>query len=69
MSFQNTLAKFSIEDILNKFARNFVDEGLDKIDVALKTEIESQLTTSGPSDEIRHWLDGEYLVGDECLTD
>lgn len=68
-SFQQEIAKAVDSEILTNYRANFVEVGLDGIDVQLKAIITESLKSKGHSQEIRDWLNGKYTVGDECLTD
>lgn len=54
---------------LKAFGDTFVTLGLDGIDLDRKQQILSTLNESRFSKDIIDWLNGKYLVGDECLTD
>ncbi|MFO0699530.1 MAG: beta-N-acetylglucosaminidase domain-containing protein [Nitrospira sp.] len=63
------LAGAELASSLKAFGETFVTLGLDTIDVDRKVHILSTLSENRFSRDIVDWLDGKYLVGDECLTD
>lgn len=63
------LAGAAFVSSLKAFGAAFVTQGLDTIDEDRKAHILSTLNENRFSRDIADWLDGKYLVGDECLTD
>lgn len=55
--------------LLKNNEKVFVEFGLDKIDHDKKQELIQSLDNSPCSIEVKDWLEGKYLVGEECLTD
>lgn len=71
-SFYRMAAKLAGDDLellLRRDKRAFLEMGLDKIDEGKKKEIVSALSRSRFAQELLDWLNGKYVVGEECLTD
>jgi len=63
------LAGPQFELALKKHEQALVELGLDKIGEDGKKEIFASLDGGRFSQEISDWLNGKYVVGEECLTD
>ncbi len=68
-AFDQVLLNAKDSKSLKTYMNNFVEVGLDGIDMKTKIEITSLLNEQGAFSEIRDWLKGKYSVGNECLTD
>jgi hypothetical protein len=55
--------------VIKQFDYAFFKTGFDGLSDQTKNDICSALDESRFSADIRDWLDGKYIVGNECLTD